>query len=111
MAAALTVEQLFDTVAIRIDGPRAAGADFAIDWHVSDLGENVRTALSNGALIQTKDPQGDAELTVTLTKPELLALLAGEKPEGADFAGDTELLPKLLGLLDAPDPGFAIVTP
>ncbi|HEY1175137.1 MAG TPA: alkyl sulfatase dimerization domain-containing protein [Phytomonospora sp.] len=111
MAAALTVEQLFDTVAIRLDGPRAAGEDFAVDWHFTDLGENVRTALSNGALIQTKNPKGDAELTVTLTKQVLLGLLAGRKPDGVEYAGDTALLPKLIGLLDAPDPGFAIVTP
>ena len=34
MAAALTVEQLFDTLAIRIDGPKAAEHSIVIDWQL-----------------------------------------------------------------------------
>ena len=54
---------------------------------------------------------GDADLTVTLTKPQLLGLLAGQGDEGLTSRGDTGVLHRLLGLLDTPDPGFAIVTP
>ena len=56
MASALTVEQLLDTLAIRVDGPRAATETLMIVWTFTDIGMTLRTALSNGALIQTKTP-------------------------------------------------------
>ncbi len=68
--------------------------------------------LSNGALIHWADPTpGGADLTLTLTKPQLLGMLAGKGLEGIQTAGDPAVLQRLLGLLDTPDPGFAIVTP
>jgi linear primary-alkylsulfatase len=113
MAAALTIEQLFDTLAIRIDGPRAATGSLVIDWHFTDTGATVRLALSNGALIQTGNPstKAAADLTLTLTKPQLLALLAGHGLDGIEHTGDPAALSKLMGLLDTPDPAFPIVTP
>ena len=38
-------------------------------------------------------------------------MLAGKGLEGIQAEGDPEALHRLLGLLDTPDPGFAIVTP
>ena len=113
MAAALTVEQLFDTLAIRVDGPRAASQALVIDWHVTDTGSTVRLALSNGALIQTENPKGKAaaDLTLTLTKAQLLGLLAGRGLDGIEHTGDPGSLTKLMALLDTPDPAFPIVTP
>ena len=113
MAGALTIEQLFDTLAIRVDGPRAAAESLAIDWHFTDTGTTVRLALSNGALIQTENPATKvaADLTLTLTKPQLLGLLAGRGLDGIENAGDPSALSKLIGLLDTPDPAFPIITP
>ena len=54
---------------------------------------------------------GRADLTLTLTKPQLLGILAGSSPEGVQTEGDPGALHRLLSLLDTPDPGFAIVTP
>ena len=57
MAAALTIEQLFDTLAIRVDGPRAAAESAGHRLDFTDTGTTVRLALSNGALIQTENPR------------------------------------------------------
>lgn len=113
LAAALSVEQLFDTVAIRVNGPRAAADSFRIDWRFPDLDTVLRLTLSNGALIRTVDPRrsADVDLTVTLTAPQLLGLLAGKGLEGLDYTGDPGVLERLLSLLDTPDPSFPIVTP
>jgi alkyl sulfatase BDS1-like metallo-beta-lactamase superfamily hydrolase len=113
MAGALTVEQLFDTLAIRVDGPRAAAESVVIDWHFTDLGTTVRLTLSNGALIQTENPrtQAAADLTLTLTKPQLLGVLTGHGLAGIEHTGDPAVLGRLTALLDAPDPAFSIVTP
>ncbi|MEU3021345.1 alkyl sulfatase dimerization domain-containing protein [Nocardiopsis alba] len=112
MADALTVEQLFDSIAIRIDGPRAWEHAFAIDWVFTDLDTTYRTELSNGALINWESPRsGTPDLTVTLTRPELLSLMTGKGSGGSRTEGDASLLTTLFGLLEAPDPKFDIVTP
>ncbi len=113
MAGALSVEQLFDTLAIRVDGPRAAAEKLAVDWVFTDVGSTVRLALSNGVLIQTENPRsaGDVDLTVTLTKAQLLGLLGGSGLDGIEHTGDASVLQRLLGLLDSPDLAFPIVTP
>jgi alkyl sulfatase BDS1-like metallo-beta-lactamase superfamily hydrolase len=109
---ALSVDQLFDSVAIRLNGPACWSESFAIDWVITDLGHTYRTELSNGTLIQELDPlTGDASLTVTLTKPELVGLLGGDVAKGVDLDGDGSLLQRLLTFVDNPKPAFAIVTP
>ena len=81
MAAALTVEQLFDSVVIRVNGPKAWSEHLTIDWHFSDLDQRYRMSLSNGVLVHYQNP-GDAALAFTLTKAQLLAMLAGGGLEG-----------------------------
>ena len=111
--AALTIEQLFDSIGIRIDGVRAADADVCIDWVFTDLGRTYRTELSNGAFIHADAGYGggDPKLTLTLTKIQMLGLLGGKALDGIEHTGDPSLLPTLLGLLDDVDHQFAIVTP
>ncbi|WP_040834966.1 alkyl/aryl-sulfatase [Nocardia brevicatena] len=113
IAAALTVEQLFDFLAIRVNGPRAAAEHFRIEWHFTDLDTTIRLTLSNGALVRTPDPRSKAaaDLVITLTKPQLLELLAGKGLDGIAHTGDATVLSRLFALLDSPDPAFPIVTP
>ncbi|MFC5827679.1 alkyl/aryl-sulfatase [Nonomuraea insulae] len=112
MIGALTVEQIFDTLAIRLNGPEAWNDRFAIDWQLTDLGERHRTTLSNGALIQQADPpEQPVDLTLRLTKAQLLALLAGRGSDGIEHEGDMGVLRRLSELLDSPTPDFAISTP
>jgi alkyl sulfatase BDS1-like metallo-beta-lactamase superfamily hydrolase len=113
MVGALSVDQLFDSVAIRIDGPNAWDAQLAIDWVFTDLGHTYRTELRHGVLIQDVDPKhGTSDFTVTLTKPDLLRLLGGSGGlEGLSTEGDPTVVATLLSVLDPPTPGFAIVTP
>jgi alkyl sulfatase BDS1-like metallo-beta-lactamase superfamily hydrolase len=112
MARAMTVTQLFDTIAIRIDGPRAAGTALSVLWHFTDTGEHYRMELSNGVLIHypTRHTQ-DAGLALALTHPQLLRLLASGSLQGIDTDGDPGVLKTLLSLTDEPDPSFPIVTP
>ncbi|WEX01066.1 alkyl sulfatase dimerization domain-containing protein [Rhodococcus sp. RCBS9] len=113
MADALSVEQLFDTIAIRVNGPRARHDSFRIDWDFTDLEHTLRLSLSNGALIRTKNPRtlAKVDLTITLTKPQLLGVLAGNGLEGLQHTGDPNVLTRLFDILDTPDPTFPIVTP
>jgi alkyl sulfatase BDS1-like metallo-beta-lactamase superfamily hydrolase len=113
MTGALTIEQLFDSLAIRVNGPRAAAQTIVIDWHFTDADDSVRLSLSNGALIQTVNPRtkAPADLTLALSKAQLLGLLAGHGLDGIKHSGDPMTLGRLVALLDHPDPAFPIVTP
>ena len=111
VAMALTVGQLFDSLAIRVDGPRAWDKSLTIDWIFTDLKDEVRTALSNGVLTQTRAGGAPAQLRLTLTKPQLLRLLATHELDGIAADGDMQALATLLSVLDTVDNQFAIVTP
>jgi len=110
---ALTVEQVFDSIAIRIVGPKAWSEHLTIGWHVTDGDERYRMELSNGVLIHypVTDAPREADLTVTLTKPQLLQMVATGKADDAEMSGDTSVLARLISLTESPDPNFAIVTP
>ena len=112
MIAALTIEQLFDSLAIRVNGPKAWDESLVIDWVFTDLGHTHRMELTNGVLIQHVDPAGGAAgLTVTLTKAQLLGLLGGAGLDTVSTSGDPALIGRLLAVLDEAIPSFPIVTP
>ncbi len=117
MAPALTVTQLFDSIAIRINGPKAWNERLRINWTVTGDGDGAsapgyRMELSNGALIHFPTTAPDeADLTITLTKPQLIGLLLAGQTEGVEMSGDPGVLATLVGLIDTPDPDFAVVTP
>jgi len=110
---ALTIEQLFDSIGIRIDGIRAAEVTLCIDWVFTDLDRTYRTELSNGALIHSDAGygMGTPTLTITLTKRQFLGVIASGSLDGVSHDGDATLLPTLLGLVDSVDHQFAMVTP
>jgi len=115
MLSQLTPEQMFDILAISINGPRAWDLDLALDVTFTDLDANYRVTLRNGVLVQRKRPaeESTATATVTLaTKMRLMAAAAGDfTSPGIEVVGDAAALQSLLSVLDAPDPNFSIVTP
>jgi len=122
MAPALTVTQLFDSIAIRINGPKAWDERLRINWAITggngggggngSATEHYRMELSNGALIHFPTALNEeADLTVTLTKAQLVGLLLESRTDGVDMSGDAAVLATLVGLVDSPDPDFAVVTP
>ncbi len=119
MVALLSIAQLFDVLAIRIDGPRAGELRLSFNWVFTDLDERHMLRLSNGVLIHSPDRHDpDADATVVVERSALDELFAGITPIAELLAsgrlrveGDAAKLGELLGLLDEPDPAFAIVTP
>jgi alkyl sulfatase BDS1-like metallo-beta-lactamase superfamily hydrolase len=113
MLAALTVEQVFDAMAIRLDGPRAAadGLDLAIDWHLTDEGSHRLLTVRNGVLVHQPVPgPTGAPTAYSVTRAELLPLLAGFG-EADPVTGDGAALAELQAHLDRFDPHFPIVEP
>jgi alkyl sulfatase BDS1-like metallo-beta-lactamase superfamily hydrolase len=112
MASALTITQVFDSLAIRIDGPRAWDTNVSVRWQFTDPDETYRMELSNGVLVHYPTQRSDpADLVITLTKAQLLGLLGGAGTDGIGMDGDTSVVGTIVGLTDQPDPAFSIVTP
>ncbi|MEV0096103.1 alkyl sulfatase dimerization domain-containing protein [Streptomyces sp. NPDC050738] len=113
MLMALSVDQLIDSVAIRINGPKAWDLKLSMDWSFPALGAVWHLTLQNGVLTYRSDAKADpgAGVTLTMTKPQLLSLLGGAGLGDIKVVGDVTLLQKMLAVVEKPDPNFAIVTP
>jgi alkyl sulfatase BDS1-like metallo-beta-lactamase superfamily hydrolase len=117
VVSALTVDQLIDSLAVRINGPRAWSTPLTVDWLVTDQRRGWRLTLSNGALTHRSAAlgkplgPGPADLVLTLSKAQLLGLLGGGGLDGIEHSGNPAVLARLVSFLDVPDPDFAIVTP
>lgn len=115
MLSQLTPEQMFDIIAISVNGPRAWAVDIALDVTFADLGTNYRLTLRNGVLVYRKRPVDPDSATATVTvaaKMRLLAAAAGDfSSPGLEVSGDPAALQTLMGVLDKPHPDFSIVTP
>jgi alkyl sulfatase BDS1-like metallo-beta-lactamase superfamily hydrolase len=111
MMAALTPEQVFDAIAIRVDGPKAWDEDLSIGVALSDIGATYRLELRNGVLIHHEAPIDGVALTIRTTRSGLVGGLLGGDAGAVDLEGDPGVLRRLMALLAAPDPDFAIVTP
>lgn len=119
VARALSIEQLWDAMGVRLDGPRAWDARIVLAWDFTDVRECWTVTVENGALSTVEGRLApDAHATVTLTRAAFDAVLLGEGDGATLFAsgaivveGDGAKLGEFLGLLDEGDPAFAIVTP
>ncbi len=111
----LAPSQIFDSIAIRVNGPRAWDEDLSIDVVFADLGETHRLTLRNGVLIHRPRTERDGEADAVVTaaaKLRLIAFLAGDEASpGIEITGDASALARLTAVLDAPDPAFDIVLP
>ncbi|MFE3636116.1 alkyl/aryl-sulfatase [Streptomyces cellostaticus] len=119
LLAALTLDQLFDALAIRVDGPRAWDTAVTVRWDLTDA-EPVTQRLRNGVLTCTRARTADTEpdVTVALAETDLRDVLLGlvgpaelVRREGVRVTGDIGALTTLLSRLSEPDDDFAIVTP
>ncbi|GAB0105479.1 alkyl sulfatase dimerization domain-containing protein [Nocardia sp. JMUB6875] len=118
----LTIEQIFDAMALRVDGPKAWDLCLVVDWRITDQGRVHRTEMSNGLLVHYDRFEGDglpdADAVFELSHPTLIRILLMDKDFPGAVArgelsvqGDVTALGGLVAALDEPDPDFAIVTP
>jgi alkyl sulfatase BDS1-like metallo-beta-lactamase superfamily hydrolase len=110
MMAALTAEQVFDAIAIRVNGPEAWAETLSIGIELTDAGESYRLDLRNGVLVHHAASTEGADLVLRLPQAALVGLLAGST-QGMAVEGDVAVLGRLVAVLEAPNPDFDIVTP
>lgn len=121
MLAALTTGQLFDSMAVRLHGPRAAAHRLLLRWEFTDTDEVWTLLVGNGVLTPMKGdaPDGEApQLTLHLERATFDRILAhlisftDAIGSGAvTMDGDAGVLATFHGLLENPARNFPIVLP
>ena len=119
MIRVMTIEMIFDFMAIRLNGTKARGKKLVFNWNFTDTKEQYVLALENCALTTQVGKQApDADVTVTLSRASLDEMLGG----GTNFVtivaagrvklqGEARKLVEFFSLLDEFDIWFNIVTP
>lgn len=116
----LSTEELFNLIAVRLNGPRAEqAASFRIDWRFTDTAEVFRMNLENCALTYMQvEGRGDSDAQFALARPVLDRLLAKEltldealAAEEIEARGNASVLATLMSLLDDFPVNFEIVEP
>lgn len=116
---AMPPHMVFDYLAVRLNGPKAAGKKIVLNVDFIDLKEQYVLTVENGVLNYAHGRQDDkADATVRLSKATLNAIQLKEatieqKIESGDIKieGRKETFGEFLGLLDTFEFWFNIVTP
>jgi alkyl sulfatase BDS1-like metallo-beta-lactamase superfamily hydrolase len=119
LLAAMTVEQVFDAIAVRLKSEEVGGMSATVNWTFPDVAETWILRLSNRTLSSTHgrhDPT--AEALVTLDRTTLISLVTqqttiNEELERGSISieGDADALLRVFGHLDTFQTNFSIVEP
>jgi alkyl sulfatase BDS1-like metallo-beta-lactamase superfamily hydrolase len=116
---AMSLEQFFDFLGVRLNGPKAAGEHITLNFNFTDTSELFKVEMVNGVLNHTAGLQApNADATITMERETLNQILIG----GADLDsaigsgavtidGEERKLKELLSYLDSFEFWFNIVTP
>jgi alkyl sulfatase BDS1-like metallo-beta-lactamase superfamily hydrolase len=116
---AMSLDLFFDYLAMRLNGPKAAGKTMTLNFEFSDTGEKYYVEMANAVLNHTEGiKKDDADATISLSRETLNSIILGETtlPQAitdgqVKITGDSTKLEELLSLLDQFDFWFNIVTP
>jgi alkyl sulfatase BDS1-like metallo-beta-lactamase superfamily hydrolase len=116
---AMTIQQVFDTLAIRLKTDEVAGVSLSLNWTFTDIEEKWLLGISHRTLFSTPgrhDPQAAA--SITTTRRTLLEVISQsttflEEIQAGNISieGDATALLTVLGNLDTFQINFAIVEP
>lgn len=117
LLAAATIENLLDSVAVRINGSEAEGESLTLNLVIPDRSETWFVELSNSNLsyVQVDKPKS-ADTTLTVNMSDLLRLMTGNMPVteiislgASSIEGSPFTLITLIGLLEKSDRSYDMV--
>ncbi len=119
MAYSLSVSQVFDSIAVRIDGPRAWDEHLVTAWTITDEDTTYVAELRNGVLHHRTVTEAPNDVTrFTLSRRALIGVVTGQVDLATALAdgtvtidGDPAAMANLVGLLAPVDAEFNIVLP
>ncbi len=118
IAANLSVADLLDTLAVRVQPERALGTPFTIAFTIPDAGERHLVTVANGVLLHETGAMDKADAGMSLNRLDLIALI-GRQTTAIDLIqqgrlkidGDPGTLQRFTGLFQPPRDNFPLVTP
>lgn len=119
MVRGMTLDMIFDFLAVRLDHRKVDGQTFGINLSFTDLKEQYALELSNGVLNNTRGRVlKSPDVSLSLTYPALLKMLLAKVPLAklieageAKLEGNGKALGAIFANLKEFDPTFNIVTP
>lgn len=117
--AALSSSQLFDFLAVHLDGVRAEGMRLVLAMNFTDTEETFVLNLQNCALTHVAGRQADdADLSLVLSRKTFDRILARQLsvPQAIEaghitFSGDIGKFAELFGLFETPQGDFSVIEP
>ena len=119
MAAAMTPAMFFDFLAVRLNGPAAAGKELDINFSFTDTGEHFAVSVRRAVLVARPGRLHASPLATFTMARRVLYGIAGGAIAGSDAVADGQLkvdgapaaLTEFMALFDAFDPWFGVATP
>ncbi|WP_051687100.1 alkyl/aryl-sulfatase [Microbulbifer sp. HZ11] len=115
---AMSPEMLFDYLAVRLNGPKAAGKRIALNMNFPDLKKEYAVIVENGVLNYFPTPMTKPDATINIPKTVLDSIQLGEtdlksavNQGDVKIDGDSDSFVQFVGLLDNFPFWFNIVTP
>ncbi len=115
---AIPLHKFFESMAARLNGPKAEGLNLSVNFLFSDRGEGYHLWLENAVLHSEPHTDQTADVTLRLTHALFLKMTLGQAgikdtllSDELDIDGSKLDMIKFFGLFDKPDGRFAIVTP
>ncbi|MCP2627440.1 hypothetical protein NLB33_31850 [Mycolicibacterium smegmatis] len=115
---AMPPDMLFDYLAVRLNGPKAAGKNITMNIDFTDLRQQYGLTVENGVLNYGPGPIPNANVGLRLTKPTLDQIQLGNttideavSSNNLTIEGQRESFNEFMGLLDTFPFWFNIVTP
>ncbi|MGA8165069.1 MAG: alkyl sulfatase dimerization domain-containing protein [Waddliaceae bacterium] len=116
---AIPPDILFEYLAIRLNGPKAAGHVIKLNLNVPDVDEQHVLFVKNGVLHHVSNQQADdADATITITRSKLNEIFGGETTIAKEISsgdvevtGNSEKITRFFQLLDTFDFWWNVVTP
>jgi len=114
---AMSTDLILDYLGVRLNVDKADGKHIVINLKTPDDGEQYAVELSNGALTNIKGQQArNPDLTMTISRPALIAVLLGKADLGqlvaggkATLDGNPAVFGQLMAMMDTFDPQFEIL--
>lgn len=114
----MSVDQLFDSIAVRLRAENVGGVDVSIDFDIIDLRQSWTLGLTHRALRYRPSAGGTPDATVKLTKTALVSVVAAdttiselESNGQAELHGDIAAVDSIFDNLDTFMSMFPIVEP
>jgi alkyl sulfatase BDS1-like metallo-beta-lactamase superfamily hydrolase len=119
MLTALTGGALFDFMAVRLNGAKAGGLHWRINWHLSDIDERLMMNLQNCTMTYMPDVStDDADASVRVSRSVLvdvsvrkISVAEASAAGDMEIKGDTAVVERLFEMLDDFDMMFDVVAP